>query len=126
MKKIISILSFLLIISTGVNAQHNYQSINYNSSSSNLNSNSTYVKGYYKSNGTYVQGYYRTKSNNTNLDNYSTKGNINPYTGASGTRAIDYSPESYNYGSGKTIHTGPRGGQYYINSNGNKTYVPKR
>ena len=23
----------------------------------------------------------------------------------------------------RTIHTGPRGGRYYINSNGNKTYV---
>lgn len=27
--------------------------------------------------------------------------------------------------SDRTIHTGPRGGQYYINSNGNKTYVPR-
>ncbi|HCN05541.1 MAG TPA: hypothetical protein DIS79_07960 [Bacteroidetes bacterium] len=26
-------------------------------------------------------------------------------------------------GSGHTIHTGPRGGQYYINANGKKTYV---
>ncbi|MCL9805386.1 HNH endonuclease [Flavobacterium amniphilum] len=25
----------------------------------------------------------------------------------------------------REIHTGPRGGQYYINSNGNKTYVPR-
>ncbi len=24
---------------------------------------------------------------------------------------------------GRTIHTGPRGGQYYINKNGNKTYI---
>jgi len=40
--------------------------------------------------------------------------------------AKDYSSGSYNYGSGKTIQTGPKGGQYYYNSNGNKTYVPKR
>ena len=26
-------------------------------------------------------------------------------------------------GGGRTVHTGPRGGQYYINGNGNKTYV---
>lgn len=26
-------------------------------------------------------------------------------------------------GSGRTIYTGPRGGKYYINSNGNKTYI---
>lgn len=46
---------------------------------------STYVRGYLKSNGTYVQGYYRTTPNNTRLDNYSTKGDINPYTGKIGT-----------------------------------------
>jgi hypothetical protein len=28
--------------------------------------------------------------------------------------------------SGKTIYTGPRGGQYYINKNGNKTYIKKK
>ncbi|WP_370398413.1 hypothetical protein [Tenacibaculum dicentrarchi] len=26
---------------------------------------------------------------------------------------------------GKTLHTGPKGGCYYINSNGNKTYVDR-
>lgn len=87
---------------------------------------STYVNGYYKSDGTYVQGHYKTTPDRTNTNNYSTQGNINPYTSQSGTRAKDYSSESYNYGSGKTIQTGPNGGQYYINSNGNKTYVPKR
>jgi len=86
----------------------------------------TYVNGYYKSNGTYVNGYNKTQSNNTNWDNYSTQGNYNPYTQESGTRARDYSTESSNYGSGQTIYEGPKGGQYYINSNGNKTYVPKR
>ncbi|MDD5462589.1 MAG: HNH endonuclease signature motif containing protein [Methylococcales bacterium] len=30
---------------------------------------------------------------------------------------------SYNYGGDSYIHTGPRGGRYYINSNGNKTYI---
>ncbi|MBK6497038.1 MAG: hypothetical protein IPG00_02265 [Saprospiraceae bacterium] len=38
----------------------------------------------------------------------------------------DYSSEAYNYGAGQTIYTGPRGGQYYYNSKGNKVYVPKR
>jgi hypothetical protein len=44
-----------------------------------------YVQGYYRHDGTYVQGYYRTESNNTKLDNYSTQGNTNPYTGQQGT-----------------------------------------
>ena len=87
---------------------------------------STYVNGYYKSNGTYVQGYYRQNPNNTNHDNWTTVGQTNPNTGINGTRAKDYSPEAQNYGQGRTIYTGPKGGQYYINNNGNKVYVPKR
>jgi len=86
-----------------------------------------YQRGYYKpSTGGYVNGHYKSNRNNTNWDNYSTEGNTNPYTNSRGTRARDYSTESYNYGSGQTIYQGSRGGQYYINSNGNKTYVPKR
>ena len=113
------------------NAQYNYDgssygSSSYSTSSYGINTNSTYVNGYTKSNGTYVQGHYRSSQNSTNHDNYSTSGNYDPYTGSAGSRAKDYSTEVYNYGSGHTIHTGSRGGQYYINSNGNKTYVPKR
>ncbi len=85
------------------------------------------TQGYYKpSTRTYVQSFYKSTPNSTNHDNYSTKGNLNPYTGRSGTKARDYSVEARNYGIGKTIYTGSRGGQYYINRNGNKTYVPKR
>lgn len=45
----------------------------------------TYVEGHFRKNGTYVQGYYKTDSNSTQYDNYSSKGNINPYTGKKGT-----------------------------------------
>lgn len=128
------------------------------------------VSGYYRSNGTYVQPHQRTMPNHTINDNYSTKGNINPYTGKVGTvprmsysssstysaPARTYStltytaprtystptysapktystptysaPRSYStpsYNTSRTIYTGSRGGQYYINSNGNKTYVPR-
>lgn len=53
------------------------------------------VNGYFKSDGTYVAPHYRSSPNNTTLDNYSTKGNVNPYTGAFGTRsqAPTYSPK---------------------------------
>lgn len=44
------------------------------------------VNGYYRSNGTYVQPYYRSNSNSTKYDNYSTRGNYNPFTGKYGTR----------------------------------------
>jgi len=45
-----------------------------------------YVQGYTRSDGTYVQGHYRSSPNGTTSDNYSTKGNINPYTGEYGTK----------------------------------------
>lgn len=49
------------------------------------------VKGYYKpSTGTYVAPTYRTSPNKTKLDNYSTKGNYNPYSGKKGTVKIGY------------------------------------
>ena len=56
--------------------------------------NADYVKGYTKSNGTYVKGYYRSSPNYTKSDNYTTKGNINPYTGKKGTIENEY---PYNY-----------------------------
>lgn len=121
------------------------------------------VRGYYRSNGTYVQPHQRTAPNYTRNDNYSTVGNVNPYTGKAGTQSRDgytstrtistystptsyssssystptyrssYTPSTYttpittystpSYSSTQTIYTGARGGQYYINSNGNKSYV---
>ena len=87
---------------------------------------STYVSGYTKSDGTYVQGYYKTTTDKTNTNNYSTQGNTNSYTGQQGTKPKDYSAESRSYSADKNVQTGSQGGQYYINSNGNKIYVPKR
>ena len=47
---------------------------------------STSVKGYTKKSGTYVAPHKRTAPNNTKMDNYSTKGNTNTYTGKKGTK----------------------------------------
>lgn len=44
------------------------------------------TRGYTRSNGTYVQPHYRTAPNSTRSDNWSTRGNVNPYTGKAGTR----------------------------------------
>jgi hypothetical protein len=49
-----------------------------------------YVRGYTRQDGTHVDGYYRTDPNNTQYDNYSTKGNVNPYTGKAGTKIPQY------------------------------------
>src|SRR4051794_14410817 len=46
----------------------------------------TYVHGYTKSNGTYVAPHYRSSPDNSLYNNYSTRGNVNPYTGKVGTK----------------------------------------
>ena len=64
----------------------------------------TYVKPYTRSDGTTVQGHYRSSPNSTALDNYSTRGNVNPYTGQIGTRDPYPAPSAANgslYGSPK-------------------------
>lgn len=43
------------------------------------------VDGYNRKDGTYVEPYYRTKANDTIEDNYSTRGNQNPWTSKRGT-----------------------------------------
>lgn len=44
------------------------------------------ISGYTKSNGTYVAPSHATNPNGTKADNWSTKGNVNPYTGKEGTK----------------------------------------
>ncbi len=46
----------------------------------------THVHGYTKKDGTYVAPHNRTSPNGTQRDNWSSKGNTNPYTGKEGTR----------------------------------------
>lgn len=63
-----------------------------------------HVRGYTKKDGTYVAPHERTAPNNTNLDNYSTRGNVNPYTGQPGTKE----PDPYGYqGAQPTQRTQP-------------------
>ena len=70
----------------------------------------TYVPGYFKKDGTYVEGHYKRSPNSTRTDNYSSKGNTNPYTGERGStdpyapkksttydsyRSYEYKPYTY-------------------------------
>jgi hypothetical protein len=43
------------------------------------------VQGYVRRDGTYVPPHYRSSPNGSPLDNWSTRGNVNPYTGQYGT-----------------------------------------
>lgn len=60
---------------------------NYSTTYSNTNSSHVDVSGYYRKDGTYVEPYTRTAPNATIKDNFSFKGNINPYTGKIGTKS---------------------------------------
>lgn len=57
-----------------------------------------WVEGYYKDDGTYVQGHWRSDPDGNFWNNYSTKGNINPYTGEVGTRTYEsYLKDKYGF-----------------------------
>ena len=85
MKKLIFAAS-LVALSTAAQAQY-YGSRTYGTGS---NSQSHSSSGYITQSGTYVQPHQQTNSNGTQMDNYSTRGNVNPYTGAVGTRTPRY------------------------------------
>ncbi len=57
---------------------------------SGSNSNSHYNGGYTNNHGTYVAPHMSTNPNSTQMDNYGTRGNLNPYTGSYGTRSPRY------------------------------------
>lgn len=59
------------------------------SGSSHSSGSSHYVAPHVTKNGTYVEGHMQTNPNGTKLDNWSTKGNVNPYTGQPGTKNPD-------------------------------------
>jgi hypothetical protein len=56
------------------------------------------VEGYQKRDGTTVEPYYRTKSDSTLDNNYSTRGNENPWTGKKGTGDTDYDKQQKSWG----------------------------
>lgn len=74
----------------------------------------TYVRPHVRNDGTYVEGHYRSAPNSSRIDNYSTQGNQNPYTGKAGTQDPypaynsgfrDHSPSNNNNG----LYDGRRG-----------------
>src|SRR6185369_4788225 len=71
-------------------------------------SGAVHVNGYFKSNGTYVQPHYRSAPDGNFNNNWSTKGNVNPYTGKQGTKTSP--PDGYkgsSSGSGTAEYINP-------------------
>lgn len=55
------------------------------------------VSGYVRQDGTYVAPYVRSSPDSSYNNNYSTKGNTNPYTSESGTNSRTYNYRTPNY-----------------------------
>jgi hypothetical protein len=58
------------------------------------------VNGYYRKDGAYVELYHRTTPDNNLYDNYSSQGNVNPWTGRRESEQSEFSnPPAYNQSS---------------------------
>lgn len=77
---------------------------------SQTNPNHVWVEGYIRKDGTSVRGHFRTAPNHTNVDNFSTLGNVNPYTGELGTIRSDGQENPWK---GNEVHT-PKVNYYEI------------
>jgi hypothetical protein len=76
-----------LIFSSSVSARGGSHSIRVpREPSAGIYSHSHAVHGYVTKRGTYVDPHRQTNPNSTRLDNWSTKGNVNPYTGEFGKK----------------------------------------
>lgn len=94
MKIIIAIIAFAATIATA-SAQYlnNNRGSSYGSSGlsgTGSNPSSHQTQGYTTQSGTYVQPHQQTNPNNTQMDNFGSTGNVNPYTGAVGTKNPRY------------------------------------
>jgi hypothetical protein len=77
------ILAGALVLAAATAAQAQYQG-------TGSNPNSHPVQGYTTNSGTYVPPHQQTNPNSTQTDNYGARGNVNPSTGAVGTRNSRY------------------------------------
>jgi hypothetical protein len=86
------------------------------------------VDGYYRKDGTYVQPHYRSNPDGNPYNNWSTRGNVNPYTGQPGYRdpASLNSWHSWGLSSGSNSDTfGSGGGLGNFDSSGSRRYRSK-
>lgn len=66
-----------------------------------------YHKGYVTKSGTYVAPHYQTAPDSSKYNNYSTQGNVNPYTGQAGRVNPEPSTPSYPANNGYQAPTNP-------------------
>jgi hypothetical protein len=83
--RILVVASAIVLCAASASAQSSGSSYPTYGTGSNSGSHST--GGYTTNQGTYVQPHQQTNPNSTQYDNYGTRGNVNPYTGQTGTRS---------------------------------------
>jgi hypothetical protein len=89
----LTIIFVSLLLGTGAAFAQYYQSPyggGYGNYGTGSNPNSIYHQGYMTRDGAYVAPHYQTAPNTTQYDNYGTRGNYNPYSGAYGTQRPRY------------------------------------
>ncbi len=89
MKTTFALIVALTIVTPAFAKGGGQSSSSHSSSFSSPSGSSHSIGGYTKSNGTYVAPSHATNPNATKADNWTTKGNVNPYTGKPGTKSPD-------------------------------------
>jgi hypothetical protein len=83
---VLTLLFLLTTLPVFGRGSHSHYSTRSTTACCSKSSSDVHVHGYTKRNGTVVPPYYRSLENGTQRDNFSTKGNVNPYTGKVGTK----------------------------------------
>lgn len=90
MKKSAVFVAVLVGLTTAAAAQYQPIPMPYQGFGTGSNSNTHFVQPYVDRGGQLHSGHYQTNPNNTQFDNFGTRGNYNPYTGQYGTRSPGY------------------------------------
>jgi hypothetical protein len=68
-----------------------------------------HVRPYVRNDGTYVAPHTRSDPNRWRFDNFSARGNVNPYTGQEGTKRHEFTvPPAYNKNFNNPSYNSPR------------------
>jgi len=89
MKRILSFVLILILAFTSISYAHGGgygRGGGYGHGGGYVRGGVVHVRSSMTRSGHYIRSYYRTAPNHTKLDNWSTRGNVNPYTGQMGTK----------------------------------------
>ena len=82
------VLALFLVHSSTAYGQRGFGGRGFGHSGGHARSGSVSVKGHFRRDGTYVSPHFRSAPDGNSFNNWSTRGNINPFTGKNGTRTL--------------------------------------